>query len=83
MTLIVKKEESLVRPTNKHQSWCFKNGYRIYPKAIAKGVYKIIVEKGDQKKEGEKSYSNKELTQAIWGLYKQIYDRCQELKADR
>ena len=44
MSLQVTKE-ILKKPTSKHQAWCFKQGYRIYPQ-LDGGVYRIVVDNG-------------------------------------
>ena len=78
MSLQVTKE-ILKKPTSKHQAWCFKQGYRIYPQ-LDGGIYRIVVDNGVKAKTGDMSYSKKEIDKAIWELYLKIYDRWHELK---
>ena len=77
MSLVVKKEV-LRKPTNKHQSWCFKRGYMIYPKLVGKDSYKIVLSNGEKEREGAEYYTKKTLTKGIWDLYLKLYDRWHE-----
>jgi len=60
--------------------WCFDRGYKIYPVPSDKcyGVCKkfnLVVEFGGKKNKGSKIYSDKEWSDAIWGVYEFLYNK--------
>lgn len=79
MTLVVgKTKETLQVDGNKAQSWCFKNGYRIYPVVLGNGVFQIKIENGSKQRLSDETYSTKTVYNKIWELYKMIYAKAKE-----
>jgi len=59
--------------------WCFDRGYKIYPVPAEKcnGVCKkfyLMVEFAGKKNKGKKIYSDKEWSDAVWGVYEYLYN---------
>lgn len=78
-------------PQGIESSWCIKKGYKIYPVIFsykwdryAKNKigteFNIVIEYGDKIKKGEKVYSKNEWSDAIWGIYKYLYNKYNEGK---
>tara|TARA_R110002012_G_scaffold321773_2_gene551325 strand:+ start:8679 stop:8984 length:306 start_codon:yes stop_codon:yes gene_type:complete len=64
----------------KAQSWCFKQGYKIYPipseRCRGKCInFRIVVAFNGKKNISKKIYSDKEWSVVIWSIYKWLYNK--------
>ena len=60
--------------------WCLENGYKIYPEPLPGCVgrcvkFNLVVDYKGGKKKGTKVYNDKEWSDAIWSIYKFLYDK--------
>ena len=60
--------------------WCLENGYKIYPEPLPGCVgrcvkFNLVVDYKGVKKKGTKVYNDKEWSDAIWNIYKFLYDK--------
>ena len=60
--------------------WCLENGYKIYPEPLPGCVgrcvkFNLEVDYKGVKKKGTKVYNDKEWSDAIWNIYKFLYDK--------
>lgn len=60
--------------------WCLENGYKIYPEPLPGCVgrcvkFNLVVDYKGVKKKGTKVYNDKEWSNAIWNIYKFLYDK--------
>ena len=71
----VKKHIFIENMDYEAQRYCFKKGFQIYP-VVYQNMFKVWYERGGQGKyymEG-KLFDKREAFQAVWDLYKKIYD---------
>jgi len=60
--------------------WCLERGYKIYPEPLPGCVgrcvkFNLVVEFKGVKKKGTKVYTDKEWSDAIWSIYKFLYEK--------
>ena len=60
--------------------WCLENGYKIYPVPLPGCTgrcvkFNLEVDFKGVKKKGTKVYNDKEWSDAIWNIYKFLYDK--------
>ena len=60
--------------------WCLENGYKIYPEPLPGCAgrcvkFNLVVDYKGVKKKGTKVYNDKEWSDAIWNIYKFLYDK--------
>ena len=60
--------------------WCLERGYKIYPEPLPGCVgkcvkFNLVVEYKGVKKKGKKVYTDKEWSDAIWSIYKFLYNK--------
>ena len=72
----------------KAQSWCFKQGYKIYPipSERCKGKcrsFRIVVAFNGRKNTSKSTYSDKEWSVVIWSIYKWLYNKHLERNGEK
>lgn len=60
--------------------WCLERGYKIYPEPLPGCLgrcvkFHLVVDYKGVKKKGTKIYSDKEWSDAIWNIYKFLYEK--------
>ena len=55
--------------------WCFDNDYKIYPVTEDNQNYRLVVERGAQRKMGKRIYNWRQIDQAVWDLMEYLYNK--------
>ena len=55
--------------------WCFRNDYKIYPVTEDNQNYRLMIERGAQKKMGQRIYNWRQIDQAVWDLMEYLYNK--------